>query len=922
MSMSEAWVITAACAYLLFLFGIAWWGDRQGRLGKRWVNNPWIYSLSLAVYCTAWTFFGSVGEASHSGMGFLAIYIGPSLAIPIAWIIWRRIIRICRAQGISSFAEFLSERYGRSSRVGVLVTLFMVMGVIPYISIQHKAISESFEVLTQWNSGDFGRPENIFTDSAFYFALLLTLFTLVFGTRRLESTDRNVGLVIAIASESIVKLLAFLLVGGFVAFVSFDGLGDIFRQAMADPELERLLHVDQGPGYQNWLFLVLLSMGAFLFLPRQFQVGVIENSQPAHLKKAMWIFPLYLLLINFFVLPLAIGGNLRFPGGEIAGDTYMMAIPLQDGAPGVALLAFLGGFAASTGMIIVSAIALGLALSNNIFMPLTVRSRPFLGRSGGLGDLAKYSRRISIAVIILLGYLFYRLVAAPYSLVFIGQISFVAVAQFAPATIGAVLWKKGNRVGAVAGLIAGFGIWSYTLILPTLTETGLVPESFVADGPFGIAALRPTALFGMQSFDFIAHGTFWSLLFNVALYIGLSYSRQQGSVERNQAEVFVDIFEYGDFYESSIARRGIARIVDIRSLLLKFHSEPYVDRALDVFGRKYDINWEQYREADARLINFTERLLTGIVGATSARVLVARVAQEEKVSMEDVFSILKESQALIASNRELQQTSEELRRTSEALQSANEQLKQQDFIKDEFLYTVTHELRTPLTSILALSELLMDHEEMEEPDRTRFLTTIMEESERMGRLINQVLDLEKYESGKQKLDMSQVDLVGLVEASVFEIRPQAAAAGIEVIVDMQRSAPPVNGDPDRLRQVLLNLLGNAVKFAAPPEGRIEVSLYFIDGAIKVNVVDNGDGIPENELESIFDKFYQVRSGARQRKSGSGLGLAISKQIVELHHGEMWAESELGKGAKFSFLIPVYQRIPLLHEKKPESADRR
>ncbi len=681
--MNEGWVIAVACLYLTGLFGIAYWGDKQARRGRKWTRSPWIYSLSLAVYCTAWTFFGSVGDASRNGMSFLAIYIGPSLVIPLAWIFWRRFMRICKTQRISSFADFLSTRYGRSSRVGVLVTIFMVMGVIPYISIQHKAISDSFEVLTHWSGGN-GETNSMFQDSAFYFALLLTLFTILFSTRKIESTERNAGLVVAVAAESVVKLLAFLIVGAFVAWFSFDGLGEIFQTAADNPELERLLHIDQGEGYGGWFFLVLLAMGAFLFLPRQFQVGVIENADANHLRKAIWMFPLYLLLINFFVMPVALGGNIIFPDGSVSGDIFMLAIPLDSGEPLVALIAFIGGFAASTSMIIVSSIALGLALSNNILMPALIKAPRLRNRVRQLGKTAQYSRRFSIAAIILLAYLFYRFVAAPYSLAQIGLISFVAVSQFIPASLGGIFWKQGNRRGAVTGLIAGFALWFFTLILPTLPDSLLGTSTLVSDGLGGISGLRPTALFGMEGLDVISHGTFWSLLFNTLLYVGVSLFTKQDSVERNQAEVFVDIFEYAEYYESSIARRGVAKVTDIRSLLEDFHQKEYVERAFDVFARKYLIDWEQYEEADARLITFAEKLLTGIVGAASARVLVSTVVQEEKVSMEDVYLILRESQQVRTTNRELKEKSDELKKATEALREVNEQLKQQDVLKMNF----------------------------------------------------------------------------------------------------------------------------------------------------------------------------------------------------------------------------------------------
>ncbi len=901
--MSEIWVIIIAATYLIGLFVLAWWGDREASKNKKWTRSAWIYALSLAVYCTAWTFYGSVGEASVSGLNYAAIYIGPSLIIPLSWIVWRRMIRINKMQGISSFPEFLATRYGKSTRLGVLVSLLMLVGVIPYISIQLKAISESFLVITE--NDEPISSGGIFSDSSFYFAVALSLFTILFSTRKLESTERNSGLILAVAAESVVKLLAFLLVGIFATFfVLDDPLGEL-AQAVQRPEFSKLFHIDSGNGYTTWFFLILLSMGAFLLLPRQFQVGVVENANEKHLFKAIWVFPLYLLLINIFVIPVTFVGNQLFEGQGIAADTYVLAIPLSTGQDAIAVIAFLGGFAASTSMIIVSSIALGLGLSNNIIIPGVIRTLNLKTQADRIGSWAKYSRRISIGLVILLAYIFFRLIAEPFSLVFIGLTSFVAVAQFLPATIGGLFWKGANRKGAAAGLVVGFVIWFYTLLLPILTaENGLLAGEWVETGPWGIEFLKPRQLFGLDGLDFIAHGTFWSLLFNTVIYIGVSLNTRQSSMEHNQAEVFVDVFQYEEYYESSIARKGVTTNAKVRELLERFHPTPYVDRVFSVFSRKYQVEIKEDEMADLRLVNFVERLLTGIIGAASARILLGTIIKEDEISFSEVMSILRESQTLIASNKELQRTSEELRKTSEALQMANEQLKHQDELKDEFLYTVTHELRTPLTTILAMSELLMDHTDMEEEERSRFLGSITQESERMRRLISQVLDLEKYESGKQKLSLTTVHLPTLVEKACFELSPQAKARAVKMDINLQESAPEAMLDQDRIKQVVLNLLTNAIKFAPTDEGEIKVSLYYIDGDLKFNVWDNGPGIAEEDQERIFDKFFQVRNKGTSSRKGSGLGLAISRRIIELHGGRIWVDSELGKWTRFSFLIPV------------------
>ncbi len=525
-------ILFSAFGYMGLLFAIAYYGRKRADAGRSIIANPYIYALSLAVYCTAWTFYGSVGRAAQTGLDFLPIYIGPTLISAVGWIVLRKIIRISKTHRITSIADFISSRYGKSATLGGAVTVIAVLGVLPYISLQLKAISTTFLLIQSYP--DAAMTVNfadvpILKDTAFYVALLMVVFVILFGTRYLDATERHEGLVAAIAFESLVKLVAFIAVGAFVTWGMYDGIGDLFNKAKDLPEIRRLFTFGTNTlTYVDWGIHTFLAMMAVLFLPRQFQVAVVENVNEDHLKKAIWLFPLYLLAINIFVLPIAFGGMLHFPDRQIEADTFVLTLPMAMHREGLTLFAFIGGMSAATGMVIVEVIALSTMICNNLFLPLLLRlPHPILSPHADMSGILLTVRRASIVLVLLLGYAYFRYVGEYYSLVSIGLVSFAAVAQFSPAMIGGLFWKTGNKLGAMLGLIAGFGVWGYTLVFPSIVQTGLLPLQLVTDGPFGLQWLRPFHLFGMVGFDHISHSVFWSLLANLTVYIGVSlFSRQ------------------------------------------------------------------------------------------------------------------------------------------------------------------------------------------------------------------------------------------------------------------------------------------------------------------------------------------------------------------------------------------------------------
>jgi Na+/proline symporter/nitrogen-specific signal transduction histidine kinase len=907
-------IILTSFAYLGLLFAIAYYADYRADRGRSVIASPYIYSLSLAVYATAWTFYGSVGRAAGDGVGFLPIYIGPTLMIALWWVIMRKILRISKQNRITSLADFIASRYGKSALLAGLVTVIAVIGILPYISLQLKAISNSYTILVQYPEITMPAQAGavpLGQDSAFWIALILAAFTIAFGTRHLDAAEHHQGMVAAIAFESLVKLLAFLAVGIFVTFGLYNGFGDLFSRAAAEPKLAAMMTPLEGVagGYASWVWLTILSMMAIMFLPRQFQVTVIENLDENHLKKAIWLFPVYMLAINIFVLPIAFGGLLHFPDGRVDADTFVLTVPMAEKQELLALLVFIGGLSAATGMVIVETIALSTMVCNDLVMPVLLRMRRLrLNERPDLTRLLLAIRRGAIVLILLLGYLYFKLAGEAYALVSIGLISFAAVAQFAPVVLGGIFWKGGTRRGALCGLVAGFAVWFYTLLLPALARSGWLPIGLLENGPFGIALLRPLELFGLAGLDQITHAMIWSMIANIGAYVGVSLSASPSAEEHRQASVFVDVFRQGGEGAGARFWRGTATVPELYNLLARFLGTASADSAFTEYAAARGLDWPDARlAADAELVHYVEVQLAGAIGAASARVMVASVVKEEALTIDEVREILDEASQVVVYSHRLEQKSRELEAATAELRQANERLKELDRMKDDFVSMVTHELRTPLTSIRAFSEILRQDPNVELSQRKKFLDIITKETERLTRLINQVLDLSKIESGRAEWHESQVDMKEVISDSVTGMEQVFEEKGIRVELELPESAPRVPGDVDRIIQVLLNLLSNAVKFCDPGRGRIAIALSEGDGYVRVDVRDNGPGVSPEEQAVIFDKFRQAGDTLTDRPQGTGLGLPISRHIVEHHGGKLWVESRPGTGACFSFTLP-FQRV--------------
>ncbi|WP_431858378.1 ATP-binding protein [Azospirillum sp.] len=894
-------VVAASLAYLLFLFAIAWWADRRADDRRSVIASPYVYALSLAVYCTTWTFYGSVGRAASLGIGFLPIYLGPTLLMLLGPLVLRKILRIAKAQRITSIADFLASRYGKSQVLGGLVALIAVVGITPYMALQLKAVSVSFDVLTGSDpTGRLGAPSPVFFDNAFYVAVVMAAFAIVFGTRHIDAAEHHEGMVAAVAFESVVKLLAFLAVGGFVVWGLYGGAGDLFARAQRHPDIVRLFTVGPALADGSWITSTVLSMAAVLCLPRQFQVMVIENVDERHLTRALWLFPLYMLLINLFVLPLAVAGLLHFPDRGVDPDVFVVALPLAGGAEGLALLAFLGGLSAATGMIIVEAIALSTMVCNDLVLPLLFRFRgAALERQADLSRRLLAIRRAAIAAILLLGYAYFRFAGSAYALVAIGLISFAAVAQFAPALIGGIYWTGATRRGALAGLSAGILVWAYTLLLPSFARSGWLPGSFLDAGPWGAELLRPYALFGLEGLDPLTHALFWSMLANIGLYVAVSLFDRPGVGERVQATAFVEVFQQRGDAAAAIPWRGSATVGDLKRIVARFLGPQRAEQAFAQYGGR---SQDPSRRAGVDMVRFAERLLAGALGAASARVALASAVKGAEVSQPELMRMLDETSHVIEYSRQLEHKTAELERASDALRAANERLKELDRLKDEFLSTVTHELRTPLTSIRALSEILLDDPDTAAETRQEFLSVIVKESERLTRLINQVLDMAKIEAGEVDWNIGPVDLRAVAEHAVDTTSQLFRDKDVDLAVELPAGLPHVRGDDDRLVQVVVNLLSNAAKFT-PPGGHVRLRAYTTPDGARLDVSDDGPGIAPEHQAIVFDRFRQVGDTMTDKPQGTGLGLAICKRIVEHLDGRLWVESAPGRGATFSVLIP-------------------
>lgn len=1017
MMLSGGLVASTFLIYMACLFAIAFWGDRQtGEFGPR--LRVWVYSLSIAVWCTSWTFFGAVGMAAGQMWDFLPIYLGPTILFIFGWRLIARMLAISKQENITSIADFIASRYGKSQSLGVIVAALCLVSVLPYIALQLKSIVLGFNLLTgtgvSLTGGDAGSSE----ETALIVTLLLALFTILFGTRSLDATEHHRGMMLAIAFESLVKLLAFIAVGVFVTFMLFGGVGELVERAANSPELQDYWQRDTLR--MNLLFQTLIAILAFLCLPRQFQVAVVENIQSGDLRVARWVFPGYLLLAGIFVLPISLAGQLHF-GSGMSADSYVINLPLMEGQPVLALLAFIGGASAATGMVIVAAIALSTMVSNDVVMPLLLRKRKQQERSyeefrGWMLNL----RRSAILIILLLAYVVYRLIGSAGSLANTGQIAFAAIAQLAPAMIGALFWKQANRTGVFAGLLVGISLWFYLLVMPLL--------NFISQADWPLLQEIYGGAYGLP-LDGITLGSIMALSCNFAVFVIVSMISRTRVLEHWQASRFVSLDDDWDTGPS----RAMLRVTvdDLLTLAARFIGEERARAGFERFAEAQGVELNTVQVADSNWISQTERLLAGVLGASSARVVVKAAIEGRDMHFEDVVRIVDEASEVLQFNRGLLQgaienitqgisvVDKELRlvawnqryldmfqypdglitigrpiadlilcnarrglcgpgdpemhmekrvnwmrkgtahrserlfptgrvieiignpmpgggfvmsftditafREAEAgLKEANESLEQrvaertrelselnQALIqakaqteqasqsKGRFLTAVSHDLMQPMNAARLFSAALGHQPNLpgEAQELVRHLDTSLRSAED---LISDLLDLSRLESGRITPEWSDFVLSELIEPLRIEFGALALEQGVDLRVHSSRLR--VRSDIRLLRRILQNFLTNAFRYAG--NSRVVLGMRRLPDAVRIEVWDQGPGIPRDKLQTIFQEFQRLDNHRTQAEKGLGLGLAIADGLCRVLGHELSVRSWPGRGSVFSVTVPV------------------
>ncbi len=880
-------LVLSCLAYVIFLFAVAFLVERrahEGRLG--WMRSPTIYTLSLSIYCTAWTFYGAVGYAAQSGLEFVTIYLGPTLVFIGWWWILRKLVRIGRQHRITSIADLISSRFGKSNLLGVMVTLMAVVVTTPYIALQLQSVVQAFGVFAG-PSGEAPMPAG---QIAIWVAAGLALFTILFGTRNLDAREQHHGIVAAIAVEAVVKLLALVAVGVFVVWGLGGGVSDMMaridRSALAEWQLQ--------PG--RWSALLFLAAAAVICLPRMFHVMVVENSDDAQLARASWAFPAYLLAMSLFIVPIAVVGLERLPAGANP-DMFVLTLPLAEGQGGLAMLAFLGGFSSATSMVIVEAIALATMVSNHIVIPFWLRLRGRGVISEDVRALALNARRLSIGFILALGWGYYQISGGATALAQIGLISFAGVAQLLPSILGGMFWRGATRTGAALGLLVGFGLWAWCLFLPSFGPDAVLSASTLSAGPWGIGWARPQAMFGAEGLDPLVHALFWSLLFNVSAFFLGSVLTFPGPVERLQGMGFVRIFDGPLGTERW--RAGVAE------------PEALLEMAQRILGDEgAQLLFEEAAEAQGKsgllpdptpaFLALLEARLSGAVGAATAHAMISNITGGPNVSVEDLMLLAEESALMLEHSAQLEEQRRELARTATQLREANTKLTALSVQKDAFLSQVSHELRTPMTSIRAFSEILAEGD-LPAATVARSGRIIRDESVRLTRLLDDLLDLSVLEDGKVRLSLGLANLREMIDRAILASEQVRAERHVIFHRDSMAENIFLRTDADRLTQVFINLFSNARKYCDEAEPEIRVNVRMRAGRVRVDVSDNGLGIPKEARGMIFEKFWRLPGEARAK--GAGLGLAICREIVTNLGGTIAYLPGQG-GAAFRVILPL------------------
>ncbi len=862
----------AAIAYVALMFLVAHAADRAAARGRwRWMDRPVIYTLSLSVYCSAWTFYGAVGYATRSGLEFLTIYLGPGIVFAGAWWGLRRLVRVARLHRVTSIADLISSRYGKSASLAALVTLIAVLASTPYIALQLQSVSMAISAFA-----DSGHP--LPANAVLWVAVGLAAFAILFGTRNLAADERHHGVVMAIAVEAVVKLAAFIAVGAYVLWGLADGPADVLAR------IDRLATAPEGAGWvirpDRWFTLIALSGAAVIILPRMFHVLVVEANDEDRLRHAGWAFPAYLAAMSFLVLPIAVVGRDILP--ESANpDLYVLALPLSQGRETLAAFVFLGGFSSAMSMVVVSAIALSTMMANHWLVPLWLRLRQVrlsdpAGAPDDLGALMLNARRLAIVLVIGAGWIYHQLSGGTSALASMGIVAFSGMAQVVPAMIAGLFWRGATRRGAIAGVLSGALIWAVLIFLPSL---GLIPRLSM---PAGI--------------DPFAGAVLLALSVNLALLTMISLVDFPDPVERLQAFSFVHAIAPDSAPAEAVPG---ARSEALLTLAGRIWGN---ENALTFFREESDKQGKSGYLPDLtpRFITEFERRLAGTVGAATAAALISRVVGRGGVTVAELMDVAGEARRAREDNQRLENTSAELARTAGMLQESNDKLTALSEQKDAFLGQISHELRTPMTSIRAFSELLMEPR-LDDADRARFAGIIHDESARLTRLLQDLLDIAVLEGGRARLKPAVVNLHDLIERALATAGAPPAQRDFIIARNQSAEHLPVITDPDRLLQVLITVISNARKYCDAEQPAIRIDTRRKEGGrTEIDISDNGSGIEPQNRTLIFEKFARLNDPSRA--GGAGLGLAICKEIVEFLGGTIAYLPGRG-GACFRISLP-------------------